>query len=136
MPPAEALQYRAAQGGAVMKKAFLAAAVVVLAFVSFILMFMRGKSISAGICLEADNGCYLILRGDEPIVMNSRVGGESPFSGLHTGDKIWIVHDGIEETYPSRTGVYACLRTGGGDGQDLSPELIEQLRSLGWVPLV
>ena len=57
---------------------------------------------SVGRCLVADNGSYVFIDGNSPIVMSNRKDKEGMFAGLETGDKILLLHDGIAESYPAR----------------------------------
>lgn len=73
-------------------------------------MINHSMSFSVGRCLVADNGSYMFIDGNSPIIMSNRKDKEGLFSGLGTGDKILIFHDGIAETYPGRTGAYWCVK--------------------------
>ncbi len=97
-------------------------------------LFMAKNSIgfSIGNCIEADNGRYLIVLDNSPIAMHQRSGKESMFPDLDTGDKIFIVHDGINETYPGKTGLYFILKLSNGNIGDVPEKIITQLQELGW----
>ena len=64
-------------------------------------MINHSMSFSVGRCLVADNGSYMFIDGNSPIIMSNRKDKEGLFSGLGTGDKILIFHDGIADTYPA-----------------------------------
>ena len=49
------------------------------------------------------------------------------------GDKIFIVHDWIRDTYPGQTGVYACIKLRDGYEADLPKGMLSQLREMGWI---
>ena len=108
----------------------LCVAVVLIAGALFMAKNRIGFSI--GNCIEADNGRYLIVLDNSPIAMHQRSGKESMFPDLDTGDKIFIVHDGINETYPGKTGLYFILKLSNGNIGDVPEEIITQLQELGW----
>lgn len=64
--------------------------------------------------------------------MHAKSGDEEIFADLKTGDKIFIVHDWIRETYPGQTGVYASRKLGEGYEVDLPEGMLSQLREMGW----
>lgn len=103
-----------------------------LLFVLLGSFLMRGKGVSAGYCVAADSGSYMLVIGNSPIVMRA-VGSESMFSGLQTGDKILVLHDGIATSYPGQTGAYLCLRLQKGDPSDVPESVLAELRALGWI---
>ena len=51
-------------------------------------MINHSMSFSVGRCLVADNGSYMFIDGNSPIIMSNRKDKEGLFSGLGTGDKI------------------------------------------------
>ena len=107
------------------------AAVVLIAGV----LFMAKNSIgfSVGNCIAADNGRYLIVLDNSPVAMHQRSGKESIFPDLETGDKIFIIHDGIAETYPGQTGLYFIVKLSDGDIHDVPEEIMSQLQEMGWI---
>ena len=68
-------------------------------------MVSHSLDFSVGRCLVAENGSYMFIDGNSPIVMSNRKDKEGMFAGLETGDKILLLHDGIQESYPGGTGV-------------------------------
>lgn len=107
-------------------------AVFLLVACSLLWMVKNSIGISTGTCLATDTGKYLIILDNSPISMNARRDNGSLFDGLETGDKLLIVHDGIAESYPGRTGVYLCLKVG--EGGEIPKSIIEELREMGWLP--
>ena len=95
-------------------------------------MINHSMSFSVGRCLVADNGSYMFIDGNSPIIMSNRKDKEGLFSGLGTGDKILIFHDGIADTYPGRTGAYWCVKLEDGTQADIPEQVIEELTELGW----
>lgn len=93
----------------------------------------KSLSLSKGICLVADNGSYLFIdEHGSPIQMSTRDRTEI-FDGLKTGDEILVLHDGIQETYPGRTGAYYCIKTGEGKEKEIPQATVDSLRELGWL---
>lgn len=74
----------------------------------------------------------MFIDGNSPIIMSNRKDKEGLFSGLGTGDKILIFHDGIADTYPGRTGAYWCVKLEDGTQADIPEQVIEELTELGW----
>lgn len=107
-------------------------AVFLLVGGSVLWMAKNSIGISTGTCLSTETGKYLIILDNSPISMNERSGNGTLFDGLETGDKLLIVHDGIAESYPGRTGVYLCLKVG--EGEEIPESITTELREMGWLP--
>ncbi len=118
-----------------MKKAlsFVLPGLILVLIVGLLVLFVSGKGISTGYCLVTERGDYLIILDNAPVVMGNRTGRENAFGKLETGDRIWILHDGIQETYPGKTGVYLIVRTGDGAITDIPEQVLNSLRELGWI---
>lgn len=95
-------------------------------------MVSHSMDFSVGRCLAADNGSYMFIDGNSPIVMSNRKEKEGMFAGLETGDKILLLHDGIAESYPGRTGAYWCMKLEDGTQADIPEQIMEELAELGW----
>lgn len=95
-------------------------------------MVSHSLDFSVGRCLVADNGSYMFIDSNSPIVMSNRKDKEGLFSDLETGDKILLLHDGIAESYPGRTGVYWCMKLEDGTQADIPGQVMEELAELGW----
>lgn len=95
-------------------------------------MVSHSLGFSVGRCLVADNGSYMFIDGNSPIVMGNRKDKPGMFSGLETGDKILLLHDGIAESYPGRTGAYWCMKLEDGTQTDIPKQVMEELVELGW----
>ena len=89
-------------------------------------------SLSAGVCLVATDGNCLLVCGNSPIVLSNRTGRSDAFADLQTGEQLLVLHDGVEESYPARTGAYAVFRQGRGTVADVPQAVIDQLAQLGW----
>ena len=110
-------------------------AVFVLAITGIIIMINKGYGISTGQYLEAKNGQDLLIRDNSPIVMSNRTEKEL-FDDLDIGDMILVIHDGIAETYPGRTGVYAIFKLSNGAIDDIPKNVVNQLMELGWLETI
>ena len=118
-----------------MKKKLLLGLLCAVLIISAGILFMAGRSlsISTGPCIAADNGSYMIIMDNSPVVLRPRFDGDNPFADLTTGDEILILHDGIQETYPGGTGLYYLRKLSDGEPDEVSGQVMEQLREMGWV---
>ena len=96
----------------------------------------KSLSMTIGRVLVAQNGTYMLIDGNSPIALSNRQKNDKLFEGLENGDKVWVLHDGIEETYPARTGAYAVWKLEDGDMDDIPKGVLDTLRELGWVAQV
>lgn len=92
----------------------------------------RSLGISTGRCLVVDEDTVMLVKDNSPIVMHPRSAGRIP-ADLSTGDEILVIHDGIQESFPAGTGVYAVVRLESGSMEDIPAGVIEQLKELGWL---
>ena len=54
-----------------------------------------------GRLLLAENGTALLIAEDgTPITLSVQAEGNDPWAGYHSGDRIRVLHDGVNETYP------------------------------------
>ena len=83
--------------------------------------------LSAGVCLVTTDGTCLLVCGNSPIVLSNRTGRSDAFADLQTGDRLLVLHDGVQESYPARTGAYAVFRQGRGTSASIPQEVIDQL---------
>lgn len=99
------------------------------------LWYLTGRSMgfTVGRCLVAENGACLLIAENSPIVLNGREDQDALFSGLETGDKILVLHDGVTESYPGQTGAYWCMKLAGGTRADIPEQVISELAGLGWI---
>lgn len=96
----------------------------------------KSLSMTIGRVLVAQNGTYMLIDGNSPIVLSNRQKNDKLFEGLENGDKVWVLHYGIETTYPARTGAYAVWKLEDGDVDDIPKEVLESLCELGWLSQV
>ena len=110
-------------------KKLLAAILVFCAILLGLVVWMIGQGFAphSGTYLQASNGNHLIIIGKTPTVMSTKA---VTFHGLQSGDQILILHDGVEESYPARTGVYFLLKLG--QSSYVDETALQQLADLGW----
>ena len=90
-------------------------------------------SMTVGRVLVAQNDTYMLIDGNSPIALSNRQKNDKLFEGLESGDKVWVLHYGIETSYPARTSAYAIRKLEDGSMEDIPEEVLESLRELGWV---
>lgn len=108
------------------------ALIIVLFFAFVVVMTNKGYGISQGRYLEAKDGQAMLILDNSPIEMANRTDKEL-FNKLVNGDEILVVHDGIAESYPGKTGVYAVFKLKDGTIDDISQNVIDSLVELGWL---
>ena len=124
-----------------MKRKWLPLKICICVFLSVILIFTsligfllaKGLGLSVGRYLGADDGKDFLVVDRTPIQMSDRSKKQELFDGLETGDRILVIHTGIEESYPARSGAYFVLRLERGTKEDIPPEVISSLTELGWL---
>ena len=111
-----------------MKKKHLYIAVLAIMFcVSLVMALNPELTLSAGRCVRSQSGeCFLVLV-DAPVALYSRSGDPGCFDGLDTGDPVFVIRDGIQETFPAQTQAYLCLRLGSGNPQDIPQNVLNGL---------
>lgn len=86
-----------------------------------------------GVCLLTETGQVLLIAEGEPIALSDRSKEGGLLDGLQTGERIRVLHDGIAESFPARTGVYKLERIGQGSIDDIPVQVLDTLRELGWI---
>lgn len=82
--------------------------------------------------LAADGAAVLVTADGEPMVLSVQAEGDDPWSGFHSGDRISVTHDGVDDSYPMRTGAYDWKLLGEGTLEDVPEETLTALEELGW----
>ena len=113
------------------KKWMFRAAALALLLLFLGIMAVKNLSFRVGTCIQTENGGCLLLMDDSPVVLSART-AFARFDGYRTGDRLLVLHDGILETYPGRTGAYLTLRLQKGDGSRVPQEVRNALADLGW----
>ena len=93
----------------------------------------KGWSASKGRLLIADNGRYLLVVDQTPILLSDRSDSKDLFEDFGIGDELLVIHDGINESYPAQTGAYYAVRLNKGSETEISSDVIDQLIALGWL---
>ena len=120
-----------------MKKKIFIPLCIVLALVLLIgsgIVYMNANSLglSTGRVLITSSGGYMLIRDNSPISMGNPKNKSGLFGGLENGDEVLVLHDGINESYPGRTGAYAIFKLNDGDIADIPAEVLTSLTELGW----
>ena len=89
---------------------------ILLLIVTVCIIGIKGYGISKGRLYLAEKHTYLIDDRDMAMLVSDQSKKGNLFQGYESGDEVLIVHDGVEETYPSRTGAYYVILTAKGDG--------------------
>lgn len=117
-----------------MKRIFIAAAAVLLLALAVLWgASRRSLSFSVGHCLVSDSGSHMLVVDNSPIQLSDRTKNGRLLEGLSSGDKVLVLHDGVAESYPARTGVYGVWKLRGGSIEDVSVSVLESLMDLGLV---
>ncbi|MBQ4560336.1 MAG: hypothetical protein IJA54_08470, partial [Tyzzerella sp.] len=77
---------------------------ILLLIVTVCIIGIKGYGISKGRLYLAEKHTYLIDDRDMAMLVSDQSKKRNLFQGYKSGDEVLIVHDGVEETYPSRTG--------------------------------
>lgn len=91
----------------------------------------NSKAFSVGRVIEYENGTVIFSDNNTPVLVSDRTKNGGLFSALTDGDEVLLLHDGIAETYPAKTGGYFVLRLKNGRRSDLPKEFIEALTEMG-----
>ena len=108
-------------------------ALILISIIALCCMSAGSLSFSKGRCLVASNGSYMIIVDNSPICMSNQTKNDSLFSKIDTGDEILVLHDGVQESYPAGTGVYAVFKLSDGDINSISEGVLDSLSKLGWL---
>ena len=94
---------------------------------------VKGYGISVGRLLVTERGDRLLIVENTPIQMSDRSRKQALFDSCQTGDLLLVVHGGVEETYPARSGAYFVLRLQRGSVVDIPGNVLNELFELGWI---
>lgn len=113
------------------KKWMICAGVLALVLLIFGVMTAQNLSVRVGTCIKTENGGCMLLMGDSPVALSGKT-AFARFAEYRTGDRLLVLHDGILETYPGRTGAYLTLRLPKGDVAAVPQEILSALTEMGW----
>ena len=116
-----------------MKKVLLVLSLLLLLGAAvFVAAAKRSLSFTAGYYVKAENGAHLLIAGSSPIQLSDQTNGSGHFTDLTSGDRIRVLHDGIAESYPARTGVYGLWKLDDGSIEDVPVSVLDSLMDMGW----
>ena len=79
---------------------------IILFFVVAGIMSAKGYGISIGRLYFTETRTYLIDAKEKAMVVSDKSNSGNLFEGRKNGDKVMIIHGGVEEVYPAITGGY------------------------------
>jgi len=106
--------------------------IIILLVIGIYMLINKGYGMSVGRYLEVKDGTATLVRDNTPILLSSQHNGDM-FYKLNIGDKILVIHTGIEESYPARTGAKKVFKIGNGTILDIPQKVIKELIELGWM---
>ena len=93
----------------------IAVGIIALLMAAAAVTSMMGYGVSVGKLYFTESSTYLI-DGTTSIIVSDQSRKCNLFDGYANGDEIILVHDGVEETFPARTGGFMAFRISKGDG--------------------
>ena len=117
-----------------MKKAILVFVILALVVVGyFTVNTLNSTAIIEGHSLECENDIYMIIdeRGS-PIHYSYNKAIGTDVEKLTDGDRILIISDLINESYPGSTSAHFIIKLGDGDISDIPENTLVSLSELGW----
>jgi hypothetical protein len=105
--------------------------IITVVFVSF--MLSSGTTVIRGYSLKCENDSYMIIdeRGS-PIRYSFDKAVGTNADKLTDGDRILIVSDLINESYPASTSAHFILKLEDGEFSDIPEATLKSLSELGW----
>ena len=108
-------------------------ALIVIGVTAFIIFMSGGKSVISGYSLRCDNDIYMIIEENgAPIRYNFSKAVGTNVENLEQGDKIIIISDVVNESYPGSTRAYVVMKIADGDIEDIPEDTLASLEELGW----
>ena len=121
-----------------MKKAVILLMILALVFGVgfFAVTALNSTTLTEGYSLKCENGSYMIIneRGS-PIRYSFDKALGSDVEKLTDGDRILIISDLINESYPGSTSARFILKLEDGKLSDIPEETLRSLAELGWYKL-
>ena len=105
---------------------------IVLSAASVFVVSRYSLSASRGLYLSAENDTPMMIQMNSPIQLKNLTDNKNLFTDLTDGDEILVIHDGIQESYPGATGVYAVFKLTDGELSDIPENVLVSLSELGW----
>ena len=117
-----------------MKKAILILVILALTIAGYITVtVLNSTTIMEGYSLKSENGSYMIIEDSgSPICYKFNRAIGTDVEKLTDGDRILIISDLINETYPGSTSAYVVVKLSDGDISYISKDILVSLSELGW----
>ncbi len=118
-----------------MKKAVIiwASIVMILILGFFTVTALNSMSVLEGYSLSCDNGSYMIIEETgSPICYRFNKAIGTDVEKLTDGDRILIISDLINESYPGSTSAYCVFKLSDGEISDIPEDTLRSLSELGW----
>ena len=111
----------------------LVATVILIATAFIFLVSSGGQTVLTGHSLECENDIYMIIdeRGS-PIRYSYKKALGTDVEKLTDGDRILIISDLINESYPGSTRAHFVLKLSDGEISDIPENTLDSLEELGW----
>ena len=99
----------------------------------FAVIALNSTTLIQGYSLKCENDIYMIIdeRGSPIRYSYKKVLG-TDVEKLTDGDRIFIISDLINESYPASTSAHFIYKLGDGDISDIPEATLESLSELGW----
>lgn len=108
-------------------------ALTVVGVTAFIIFMSGGKSVISGYSLRCNNDTYMIIEeSGSPIRYSFSKAVGTDMKKLTDGDRILIISDLINESYPGSTRAYFVLKLSEGNKDDIPSDTLLSLEELGW----
>ncbi len=118
-----------------MKKAVIISASIVMILILgfFTVTALSSMTVLDGYSLSCDNGSYMIIEeSGSPIRYSFDNAIGTNVKNLTDGDRILVISDLINESYPGSTSAYFIMKLSDGDISDISDDTLRSLSELGW----
>ena len=118
-----------------MKKVLISVMAIILVVVTAFTVFMvsGSKSLISGYSLRCSNDTYMIIEETgSPIRYSFSDALGRNVEKLTDGDRILIISDLINESYPGSTRAHFVLKLSDGEISDIPENTLDSLEELGW----
>ena len=103
------------------------AAVLALALLSFVMLFLSGNQITIARCIVTENGSLYMVYDERPVRISA---GED--KDFQTGDKLLVVHaSAFAESYPEQARTIFVMKIGSGTRDDIPQKALDVLTETG-----
>ena len=102
-------------------------AVLALALLGFVMLFLSGNQITIARCIVTENGSLYMVYDERPVHISA--GDEKDYQ---TGDKLLIVHaSAFAESYPEQARTIFVMKIGSGTKDDIPQKALDVLTETG-----